>query len=548
MSGRSTRSNTDETATLFMLDDENRPIPQMSEEQKVKQFIDQVDAEITQKHKITNRQSTEEQKDTQKKISDLYRSQLEKEYKKLLGSEAKNSELESQISQLEEQISEYSKEGTPQEKTDKIVELEVKNSKLESQVSDLKNRISEQSTKSLEGQTEPFTDEFLTSLDISLTENLNISSFSTANDQITAYKGIVTALQEQVSKHLESIRLQNLSLTALKATVENFNKQGSVSAQNLDLPASRTENNSAAANKMNVEAKDAILAIPVFSGDQKELDTFINTCDLYNSLVLEANRATLLLIIKAKIRGEALLKITPFEDCNTWAELKKRIRDRIRKPVTLEFAQEDLNKVAQAPNESMEDYGKKVKDKLRKLNEASRQLGTTDVERAILQKANERLAISKFEQNIKDNTVRVLVSATKNESLDDAIQMALQKELMEKNKNVSAMKCTHCGMTNHNIDTCRKKQNSNENKNKNNNNRSFSRNYPKNDQKNDSKQSSNDTQSKNSNQSQNQGQSFNRNQNRNGNQRAVRSMEEELDSITLQEALEKEESDGTKNE
>lgn len=43
MSGRSTRSNTDESKTLLMLDDKNKPIPQMSEEQKANEFIQTID-------------------------------------------------------------------------------------------------------------------------------------------------------------------------------------------------------------------------------------------------------------------------------------------------------------------------------------------------------------------------------------------------------------------------------------------------------------------------------------------------------------------------
>lgn len=437
--------------------------------------------------------------------------------------ESKNSELLNQVSQLETQVS------TSSNKEDKITELETKNSELLKKISELQKQISISPQTSSSVQTQPIVDEFLTSLDQSLTNKLNVSNIKTLNDQIITYRSVVTELQEQIKTKIS--------------------EQGAESSQGL-----KNQLNSSAGitdkkdGKMNVEPKDAIMAIPVFSGEQKELDTFINTCDLYNSLVLDANKGNLLLIIKAKIRGEALSKVTPFEDCDTWEKLKKRIRDRIRKPVTLEFAQEDLNKISQGPNESMEDYGKKVKNKLRKLNEASRQLASTDAERAILQKANERLAISKFEQNIRDNTVRVLVSATKNDSLDDAIQMALQKELMEKNKNVSPIKCTRCGMTNHTVETCRRKQNFNENKNKNDGNRSFNRNFNKNDNKNDSKpsSSSNETQNKNSNQSQNQ--NFGRNQNKNGNQKNVKAMEEEMDSITLQEALDKEESDVAKNE
>lgn len=123
---------------------------------------------------------------------------------------------------------------------------------------------------------------------------------------------------------------------------------------------------------------------------------------------------------------------------------------------------------------------------------------------------------------------------------------------MEKNKNVSAMKCTRCGMTNHTVESCRKKQNFNENKTKDDDNRSFSRNFNRNDNKNDSKPSSslNDTQNKNSNQSPNQNQSLNRNQNKNGNQKWWKRQSNGSGDRChdIAEALENEESDVAKNE
>lgn len=209
---------------------------------------------------------------------------------------------------------------------------------------------------------------------------------------------------------------------------------------------------------MNVEAKDAIMAIPVFSGDMKEFDAFMNTCDLYDQLVQD--KPNLLIIIKAKIRGEALSKVSPMDDCTTWALLKGRLRERIKKPVSLEFAQEDLNTVFQRGDESVESYGKKVKEKLRKLNEASMSLAESNAEKSVLRKANEKLAISKFEQNIRNSTIRVLVSASAKTSLDDAIQTAMQKELIEKNKNIKT--CSYCNMDNHTFENCRRRQASNQ--------------------------------------------------------------------------------------
>lgn len=524
---RKTRSQTDANTQFVKLGDKNTVTSQSSEVD----YISGIDTEIKKQYKLTQYQSTDEQLEIYKKISEKYRTYL---------------------------IDEQTKYSISDDRKNKrIYELEQQNKQL----------LQESPTTQSD---ETFTDNFLPTLDKSLTQHLNITEIKSRLEQISIYEQIINVLQQQyesiskkfeksqseISNQAETIQQLNQSISVLKTTVNNFSTQQEHTVPTFPFPQNTLQN---LQNKMNIESKDLITAIPVYSGDQKELDTFINTCDLYNSLITNnEQKATLLLIIKAKIRGEALSKVIPYDDCNNWQELKKRILDRIRKPVTLEFAQEDLNKVSQGPNESIEDYGKKVRNKLRKLNEASRQMGTTDAERAILQKANERLAISKFEQNIRDNTIRVLVSATKNDTLDDAIQIALQKELMEKNKNSYSMKCTNCGMNNcgmnnHTFETCRRRQQSNENKNKP-LNKSFNRNFVKNENKNEAKPATvsadgqNRNQTQNQNQNQGQHQNPNRNFNRNSNQKNVRFVDEEMDSMTLQEALDREESDVPKNE
>lgn len=250
----------------------------------------------------------------------------------------------------------------------------------------------------------------------------------------------------------------------------------------------------------------------------------------------EAQKPTLLLIIKAKIRGEALVKIAPLTDITTWAALKTKIRNAIRKPVSYEFAQEDLASSFQKRDESIEDYAKRFESKLHKLNEASRSLAQTDPEKAILIKANEKLAISKFEQNIRDNTVRILVTASAKTTLDEAIHIALHREMSEKSKN-NKKSCTFCGLPNHTEDMCRKKKAANNNNNGNKNQKpstSYSKPfYKSNSQKEESKDNT-------SNQSQNKNESFNKkpnNGNNNGNnQKSVQAIEQP-ENITLQEAL-----------
>lgn len=219
------------------------------------------------------------------------------------------------------------------------------------------------------------------------------------------------------------------------------------------------------AKKMDLQAKDIISAIPTFSGDMKYLDGFINTCGVYYDIVPADQKAFVLRIIKAKITGDALSKAGPFdESINTWDLLKEKLKSSLRKPVSIEYAQEDLNNSFQKKEESIEEYGSRIRAKLKKLNEACRSLAKSNDELKILKKMNEKQAISKFEQNLRNETIKVLVSAANKESLDECITFAMQKEMIEKNKNIK--QCGYCGLSNHQENSCRKKQADNENKRK----------------------------------------------------------------------------------
>lgn len=155
-----------------------------------------------------------------------------------------------------------------------------------------------------------------------------------------------------------------------------------------------------------MDIKDIVQAILMFTGEKKTLDGFINTGSIYMKLVAENKRADLLEIIKAKISGDALNKIQPMGELNTWDLLKKRLREKVGKHVSIEYAQEDLNSVFQKSDETIETYGERVRIKLRALNDAMRNETENEAERIVLRKINEKHAISKFEQNLKTQRLR----------------------------------------------------------------------------------------------------------------------------------------------
>lgn len=207
---------------------------------------------------------------------------------------------------------------------------------------------------------------------------------------------------------------------------------------------------------------DLINGIPSFDGNLKNLESFINTCDVFDSIANQASKTLVFNIAKAKITGEAFNKLSPLNTLNDWNALKTRLRERLRKPMTFEFAQEDINAIFQKKDESLADYGNRVKEKLTKLNQASTGLTQNNDALTVVRTANEKQAISKFQQNIRDENIKILVSAAAKTSLEDCISFALQTELMRRNTNIK--KCSICGKDNHDQSTCRQKTNQQQNR------------------------------------------------------------------------------------
>lgn len=298
----------------------------------------------------------------------------------------------------------------------------------------------------------------------SLMDDKNIQQLQTENNNLrlqltqinTELNNLKTELQEIPNTNDNfQIQINDLSAQLDNQKIEIQNKKEII---NNSKRAQTTQ-------KMDIQAKDIISAIPIFTGDMKQFDGFINTCGVYYDIVPQDQKAFVLRIIKAKITGDALSKAGPFDDAiDTWELLKTKLKSSLRKPVSIEYAQEDLNNSFQKKDESIEEYGSKIKSKLKKLNEACRSLAKSDDELKILRKMNEKQAISKSEQNLRNETIKVLVSTANKNSLDECISFAMQKDMIEKNKNIK--QCGYCGLSNHQGNSCRKKQSDNDNKQK----------------------------------------------------------------------------------
>lgn len=201
--------------------------------------------------------------------------------------------------------------------------------------------------------------------------------------------------------------------------------------------------------------KDLVSAIPTYNGDEKQLETFINVCSKFYSLIKDDQKDRFVTIVQTKITGEALADLQPIDDLKTWDNIKKKLEEKLKTPDTYEFAQEELSTIRQRKSESMEEYGKRIRKGLEKLNLATKSLTQDDAALVPLRKANEVHAIRKFEQNMFDEKIKLMIGAANFQSLREAIKFAMNKELFRKTATVKT--CTFCKNIGHTEDECRKK-------------------------------------------------------------------------------------------
>lgn len=173
---------------------------------------------------------------------------------------------------------------------------------------------------------------------------------------------------------------------------------------------------------------DMINAIPFFEGHQKDMDYFISTCQNYHNMVAEAQRPMFISILQTKFKGIAHVKMQPFADLITWD-----LEDKFKRPLNYEASQDEISNMRQARGESIEVFGNHIRLALHKSNRASETLTTNADALKSLRKANEKLAIRKFEQNLFNNNLKIWVGAKDFNSLDAAISFAMQKEPTYKN-------------------------------------------------------------------------------------------------------------------
>lgn len=275
-----------------------------------------------------------------------------------------------------------------------------------------------------------------------------------------------------------STRISNLNPQIERIT--NTTMSGENLNQNADQnpPITNNNNTNQSFNNQTIRIKDFITTIPEFDGEHKKLDKFLNICTRTYNLIPQEQYDQFLEIIKMKLVDEAYDALQPLDYYYNWEDLKDAIESKFRKRLSVEAAMAELSRIRQNPSETIEAYGKRVRQGLEHLNAASKSMtgGIEGAHACLLQ--NERTAKRHFILNLRDFPLRDKVDNANARNLSDAITIALEKQadLQE----IRERFCNNCNRKGHFQTECLRQQNQIQNQNTQrnfNNNQRFNRNF-----------------------------------------------------------------------
>jgi hypothetical protein len=202
--------------------------------------------------------------------------------------------------------------------------------------------------------------------------------------------------------------------------------------------------------------EEARKSIPSTDG-VKDLQKFFDLGDKYNARIPNVHTVDFQLLVLAKLEGKAYELCRNLEEIN-WDNIKRALEDSFSDKKSISLLNIELANCFQKENESVAEFGNRVKTIIRKLSKAYKEQDAN-----ILYYDTEAPALSAFEDGLIDPNMRILIKSNC-VSLDDALKVATIEENRKKNKyekNIISHvnltnNCTYCGESNHNQHFCMK--------------------------------------------------------------------------------------------
>ncbi|CAG9124462.1 unnamed protein product [Plutella xylostella] len=173
------------------------------------------------------------------------------------------------------------------------------------------------------------------------------------------------------------------------------------------------------------DIKTAVSLLPIMNGDEDITKKLINSIELYSSMIDKDGQGILInFILKTRLTENAKLRLSAsYSDCGLLVE---DMKTHLLTKKSSNAVHAELMNIRQNTS-SLENYGKKIEELFVDLT-ISQADGDQNAY-AILKPINEKLAIKRFTDGLRDRNLSTIISARNYGLLKDAIRAAKDEEL-----------------------------------------------------------------------------------------------------------------------
>lgn len=179
------------------------------------------------------------------------------------------------------------------------------------------------------------------------------------------------------------------------------------------------------ASKIDFDLKTAVSLLPVMDGSETATEQLIDAIELYSTMIKDTDCQTLInFVLKTRLSHSAKLRLS-----QSYKEVKEMVDDMKKHLLTTKSdtaLQKQLHTARQG-SKSIEQFGQELEDLFVNLT-ISQANGNTN-SYAVLKPLNEKQAIHKFADGLRNERLSTIVSARGYTSLKEAIQGAKDEEI-----------------------------------------------------------------------------------------------------------------------
>lgn len=173
------------------------------------------------------------------------------------------------------------------------------------------------------------------------------------------------------------------------------------------------------------ELKTAISLLPIMTGEESITKQLISNIEMYESMIDESSKIQLInFVLKSRLSESAKLRMSP--NYASVAELLRDMRSILLPKKSDTAIQTQLQRIRQN-NMSIEEYGKEIEQLFVDLTIS--QARGDDNAYKILRPINERIAIKRFSDGLRNARLSTIIAARNYSTLKDTIQGALDENL-----------------------------------------------------------------------------------------------------------------------